>query len=72
MKVGDLVELNPAKLRATGTLDVVKTFGDAKRKSSRVIRGIVTSVSEFYCSILFGENVIRINKEHVEVINENR
>ena len=71
MKPGDLVEFRPEGGIVPGALTAIKYFERMKRYSGGK-PGIILTVHESTCSVLFGENIMVINKHHLGVINESR
>jgi len=69
MNIGDLVEFKPAGKLIPGALTAVKYF-ERIRKSSNGLPGIIISISGVNCSVMFGDNIIVINENHLEVINK--
>ena len=70
MNIGDLVEFKPAGKLIPGALTAVKYF-ERMRKYSNGKPGIIISISGTNCSVMFGENIVIINENHLEVINKN-
>ena len=69
IEVGNLVRFNP--LVVPGALTAVKYYQRIKGQIGTTV-GVVVSDSGHNCSVIFGQKILTINKEHLELVNESR
>ena len=67
MKVGDLVEFKPAGKLNIGTLVAIKYFERIKKQTGG-LSGVILEDHGSNCSVLFGEKILIINKNHLKLI----
>ena len=67
MKVGDLVAFNPKK-PFPGALTAVK-YLERMRKKINGLHGIIISKHDDNYRVMFGDKILILNKDYLEVIN---
>tara|TARA_Y100000593_G_scaffold9474_2_gene17245 strand:+ start:265 stop:477 length:213 start_codon:yes stop_codon:yes gene_type:complete len=70
MKVGDLVKFNPRE-NGRGALTAVKFF-ERLRKQTGDLPGIIVHDHGDNVHVAFGEKLVLINKNYLEIVNESR